>query len=159
MVGILAGDVVLDFALMMKISADPKALKKIKPHEYAVRFLLGGAVTVAAGLIAKYCGPVVGGLFLAFPAIFPASATLVEKREREKKVRAGIVNTTRGREAAALDATGAAAGSIGLVGFALVIWKFLPVWPVWASFTCAGATWGSVSLTLWWLRKKHWKHA
>ena len=36
---------------MMKVSADLKAVKKIKPHEYAVRFLLGGAVTVAAGLI------------------------------------------------------------------------------------------------------------
>jgi hypothetical protein len=152
----LAGDVVLDFALMMKVSADPRALKKIKPHEYAVRFLLGGAVTVAAGLIAKYCGPVVGGLFLAFPAIFPASATLVEKQEHEKKVRAGIANTTRGREAAALDAAGAAAGSIGLVGFAWAIWKLLPVWPVWIAFTCACATWGFVSVTLWWVRKRHW---
>jgi hypothetical protein len=30
-------------------------------------------------------GPRVGGLFLAFPAIFPASATLVEKHEKQKK--------------------------------------------------------------------------
>ena len=144
---------------MMKISADPKALKKIKAHEYAVRFLLGGMVTVVAGLIAKYWGPVVGGLFLAFPAIFPASATLVEKHEHQKKVRAGIRETTRGRESAALDAAGAAAGSIGLAGFAWVIWKFLPVWPVWTAFTCALAAWGLVSVTLWWVRKKHWKHA
>jgi hypothetical protein len=36
-----------------------------------------------------------------FPAIFPASATLVEKHEREKKRKAGIVNTARSRQAAA----------------------------------------------------------
>jgi hypothetical protein len=41
--------------------------------------LLGGVVTVVAGLLAKHYGPVFGGLFLAFPAIFPASATLVDK--------------------------------------------------------------------------------
>jgi hypothetical protein len=30
------------------------------------------------GLLAKKFGSTVGGLFLAFPAIFPASATLIE---------------------------------------------------------------------------------
>jgi hypothetical protein len=50
----------------------------------------------------------VGGLFLAFPAIFPASATLVEKHEAENKKRRGLSGMVRGREAAALDAAGAA---------------------------------------------------
>jgi hypothetical protein len=45
----------------------------------------GGAVTVAAGLIANKWGPGVGGLFLAFPAIFPGSATLVEKHKKQKR--------------------------------------------------------------------------
>jgi hypothetical protein len=36
-------------------------------------------MTAIPGWIASKYGPVVGGLFLAFPAIFPASATLVEK--------------------------------------------------------------------------------
>jgi hypothetical protein len=45
---------------------------------------------------------------LAFPAIFPASATLIEKHEKERKARAGIRNTLRGRQATALDAPGAA---------------------------------------------------
>ena len=44
---------------------------------------------------------------MAFPAIFPASATLIEKHEKERKARAGIRNTLRGRQAAALDAPGA----------------------------------------------------
>ena len=68
-----------------------------------------------------------GGLFLAFPAVFPASATLLEKHERERKSRAGIANTARGRAAAALDARGAAIGSIGLIGFGLTVWKLVPM--------------------------------
>jgi Protein of unknown function (DUF3147) len=69
----------------MRIQADPSALRETKWHEYAVRFLSGGLITVIAGIIAKHFGPVVGGLFLAFPAIFPASATLIEKHEKKRK--------------------------------------------------------------------------
>src|ERR1700676_1575032 len=111
----------------MNVSADFSALKKSKWDEYALRFLLGGSVTLVAGLLAKKYGPVFGGLFLAFPAIFPASVTLVEKHERQKKQRAGIALTTRGRQAAALDAAGAVSGSIGLAVFAAVLWKLLPI--------------------------------
>jgi hypothetical protein len=143
----------------MKVSADFSALKKIKWYEYAVRLLLGGSVTVIAGLLAKRYGPVFGGLFLAFPAIFPASATLVEKHERQKKQRAGIVKSTRGQQAAGMDAAGAALGSIGLAAFALVIWKLLPVWNGGATFAAAVAAWLCVSFALWWIRKKHWLHS
>ena len=45
---------------------------------------------MATGIIAKKFGPGMGGLFLAFPAIFPARATLVEKHEKEKKQQAGM---------------------------------------------------------------------
>ena len=133
----------------MKVSADFSALKKTEWYEYAVRFLLGGSVTVVAGLLAKYYGPVFGGLFLAFPAIFPASATLVDKHERQKKQRAGIAQTTRGRQVAALDAAGAALGSLGLATFAFVIWKLLPVWSVADAFIAALAAWLWVSGALW----------
>jgi succinate-acetate transporter protein len=92
----------------MKVSFDLSGLKRTKWHDYAMRFLFGGLVTVAAGLIAKKFGPVFGGLFLAFPAIFPASATLVEKHERKQKERAGILHSRRGTQAAALDSLGAA---------------------------------------------------
>jgi len=142
----------------MKVSADFSALKKTKWHEYAVRFLLGGSVTVVAGLLANYYGPVFGGLFLAFPAIFPASATLVDKHERQKKRRAGIPQTTRGRQVAGVDAAGAALGSLGLATFAYIIWKVLPVWNVIAVFILAVTGWLCVSCTLWWLRKKRWSH-
>jgi hypothetical protein len=109
----------------MRVSADFSALKETKWYEFAVRFFFGGAITVITGLLAKHYGPVFGGLFLAFPAIFPASATLVEKHEREKKQRAGIMHTIRGRQSAALDARGAAIGSLGLIVFAIVVWRFL----------------------------------
>jgi hypothetical protein len=143
----------------MKASANFSALKKTKWHEYAIRFLLGGSVTVVAGLLAKYYGPVFGGLFLAFPAIFPASATLVDKHERQKKQRAGIQHTTRGRQMAGVDAAGAALGSLGLATFAYLIWKLLPVWNVAAVFVAAVAAWLCVSVALWWIWKKHWSHS
>jgi hypothetical protein len=133
----------------MKVSADFSALKKTKWHDYAVRFLLGGSATVVAGVLAKYYGPVFGGLFLAFPAIFPASATLVDKHEREKKQRAGIKQTTRGRQVAGVDAAGAALGSLGLATFAYVVWKLLPVWNVAGVFIVAVSAWSCVSVTLW----------
>jgi hypothetical protein len=56
----------------MIVQAKLASVKHIALHEWAVRFLFGGAVCVAAGLIARRFGPGVGGLFLAFPAIFPA---------------------------------------------------------------------------------------
>jgi hypothetical protein len=65
------------------------AIRQTRCYEYLVRFVLGGAMTVVAGLIAARFGPVIGGPFLAFPAIFPASATLIEKHSgnaRRKRV-------------------------------------------------------------------------
>jgi hypothetical protein len=142
----------------MKVSANFSALKNTKWYEYAVRFVLGGTVTVIAGLLAKHYGPGLGGLFLAFPAIFPASATLVDKHEKEKKKRAGIPQTMRGRQVAGVDAAGAALGSLGLATFAFIIWKFLPIWNVAAVFIAATVAWLSVSCALWSLCKTPWRH-
>jgi hypothetical protein len=60
----------------MRIRVDYSALKDIHWYEYAARFLFGGAITAVAAMIGSKYGPAVGGLFLAFPAIFPAGATL-----------------------------------------------------------------------------------
>jgi hypothetical protein len=49
------------------------------------------------GLIAKRFGPGIAGLFLAFPAIFSASATLIEKHEKLKKQSAGFDDLARGQ--------------------------------------------------------------
>ena len=103
----------------MIVQFKPSALRQTRWYEYLVRFVLGGVMTAVAGLIAARFGPVIGGLFLAFPAIFPASATLIEKHVRERKEKAGLPGARRGKEAAALDAVGAALGSFGLAAFGL----------------------------------------
>lgn len=108
-----------------------------------------------AGLLAKRFGPIFGGLFLAFPAIFPASATLVEKHEQEKKWKSGIVNTARGRQAAALDARGATIGSFGLACFALLVWKLLPAWNAGVVLVAAVSLWLGVSVLIWRASKRH----
>lgn len=135
------------------IGVKPSALKESKPHEYAMRFVFGGVCTAAAGLIAKKFGPGVGGLFLAFPAIFPASASLIESHEKRRKREAGMHGTVRGRDAAAIDAAGAALGAIGLVAFAVMLWLTLDghraVWVI----VAATAGWGAVSVGVWWLRR------
>ena len=139
----------------MKIQIDLPSLRRIKWHEYLTRFLIGGAITVLTGLIAKTFGPVIGGLFLAFPAIFPASATLLDKHEREKKHRAGIPVTIRGRLAVALDARGAALGTIAMGAFALFVWKELPSHNAAAVLGAALALWLAVAAGVWRLRKLH----
>ena len=82
----------------MIVQLNPSALRETHWYEYLIRFALGGAVTVVAGVIAARFGPVVGGLFLAFPAIFPASATLIEKHVRRRKEKAGLSGVRRGRK-------------------------------------------------------------
>jgi len=84
----------------MNIRIHPSALRETRWHEYLIRFVLGGLATVATGAIANVFGPATGGLFLAFPAIFCASATLIEKHERERKEKVGLRGTRRGKEAA-----------------------------------------------------------
>lgn len=137
----------------MRAHFDISALKATKWYEYALRFLFGGTITVVTGVLASRYGPVFGGLFLAFPAIFPASATLVEKHEREKKQRAGIAKTIRGREAAALDARGAAIGSIGLIGFGFAAWRLVPIWSGALALLAALAMWMTLSILIWLLRR------
>jgi hypothetical protein len=139
----------------MIIKVNFSSLRDIRWHEYLTRFALGGAITVATGLIAKAFGPVTGGLFLALPAIFPASATLLEKHERDKKRRAGIAFTLRGRLAAALDARGAAMGAIAMLAFAGLSWRFLPDAPVPMVLGVALATWSFLAAFLWYIRKRH----
>ena len=133
----------------MRIEFDSSALRRTRWYEYALRFFFGGAVTVAAGLIAERYGPAFGGLFLAFPAIFPASATLVQKHETEKKRNADIIDNGRGRKAAALDARGAALGCIALACFAAILWRLLQTWNAAITLAAALAIWLALALLAW----------
>jgi hypothetical protein len=131
------------------ISVNPSTLAETTWYEYAMRFFFGGLITAVAGIIAKKYGPEIGGLFLAFPAIFPAGATLIEKHEREHKEKNGFRGVQRARKAVAADAAGAAMGCVGLVGFALVVWQWGPQGQAAVVITCATLAWVFVSGVVW----------
>lgn len=133
-------------------------LKGVKPHEWAVRFLFGGLCTMAAGLIANRWGAEAGGLFLAFPAIFPAGASLIEAHEKEHKKKIGHDGTARGRAAASVDAAGASLACFGLVAFALVVRKELLGHSAPLVIAAATVAWLLVSAGLWLLRKSRLLH-
>lgn len=129
------------------------SLKDGRWHEYLVRFALGGAATVLTGAIGAGFGPAVGGLFLALPAIFCASATLIEKHEIRRKREAGLEGTRRGQEAAALDAAGAALGSFGMLAFAASFAVLVQANAA-LGFIVALVAWTGGALGSWWL----WRH-
>jgi hypothetical protein len=129
------------------------SLKQSWWYEYLTRFVLGGAATVFAGMMSSAFGASIGGLFLALPAIFCASATLIERHEIRRKRKAGLSGTRRGQQAAALESAGAALGSIGMLAFALFFW-----WTVEESalFAFLGATvaWTTTSIAAWWVYRR-----
>lgn len=139
----------------MMLRLDLSSFSETKPHEYAVRFLFGGFCTAVAGLIAKRFGPEVGGLFLAFPAIFPAAASLIQSHEKRRKAEIGRDGTMRGKDAAALDAFGAAVGCVGLVGFGVCVWQLVTRvragWMLAAALVC----WSALAVGTY-LVREHW---
>jgi apolipoprotein N-acyltransferase len=128
---------------------DFAALRQTRWQEYAIRFLVGGLITAATGVIAKQFGPGIGGLFLAFPAIFPAGATLIEKHVKQKKQRAGLDGSKRARGAASLDAAGAAKGSTGLAAFALLVWWLMPEHKPYLVLAASALAWLVLSVAAW----------
>jgi len=139
----------------LRVHVNFQKLKELQWHELAARFTLGGAATVITSLIGHGFGPKIGGLFLAFSAIFPLSATLLEKHQREEKHRAGIASTSRGRLAAALDARGAVMGSLAGLAFAVSAWQLIPITGLYPALTGALLVWIFVAISLWYVRKRH----
>ena len=126
----------------LRSSAKRERLRQTKPREYLIRFVFGGLVTVGAGLVATRWGPVVGGLFLAFPSILPASLTLVSSHSRLTG-------------SAGADGLGAAPGSLGLALFALLVWQFGSHAPAWLVLSLAALVWVVVGLGTW-AACQHW---
>jgi hypothetical protein len=87
------------------------------------------------------------------PAIFCASATLIEKHEIRRKRAAGLSGERRGQKAAALDAAGAALGALGMLAFAGVF-LLLVERSVAAAFAAASLAWIVVSVAAWFVRRK-----
>jgi hypothetical protein len=77
---------------------------------------------------------------------------LIEKHFRERKEKAGLPGTRRGKEAAALDAAGAALGSFGLAAFGTVIWLMIVQSPAWA-LVLAAASWLTAAVLGWQVRR------
>jgi hypothetical protein len=138
---------------LMRIGFSFESLRRTTTFEYAIRFLFGGLITAMAGVVAKFWGAELAGLLLAFPAIFPASATLIEKHQVQRKHACGQHGARRGREAASLDAAGAVLGSIGLVVFGLIIWQLLPLCSPALVLIGSAIAWFAVSFALWRIRK------
>lgn len=137
----------------MNVSIKLDALRDVHWYEYAIRFMLGGTMTVIAGEIAMRFGATAGGLFLAFPAILPASVTLVEKHIRQHKEEKGLSGTCRGRAAAALDARGAALSGLGMIAFAFTVYQLIAFSPP-AALIAATAAWIVISISAWlWQRR------
>lgn len=113
----------------------PHKLRKVAAWEYVLRFAFGGLVTVGAGLIAKRWGTAFGGMFLAFPAILPASLTLVKQHD--------------GRRRAVDDARGGRVATMALAGFALVVMAAAPAWPPAVVLAIATASWVIVAVAAW----------
>jgi hypothetical protein len=138
----------------MLIGINVAKLREGTPTEYLIRFLFGGIVTVLATLIAGHYGPIIGGLFLAFPGIFAPGLSMTETHAIERKAEAGANGTLFARAEASIEAAGASIGALGLAAFALVLWKGLPTHSLALVLPLAGATWLLVSVLLWWFRKR-----
>lgn len=138
---------------MSPVGFSPSSLKEGRPYEYLVRFALGGGATVFTGIISNRYGASVGGLFLALPAIFCASATLIEKHELRRKREAGLDGRRRGEEAAALESAGTVLGAVGMLAFALTfsltVHHSVPI-----AFIAASLAWTLVSIAGWCVRRK-----
>ena len=138
---------------MTPLRFSPSSLREGRWYEYVIRFALGGAATVFTGLVSSRYGASIGGLFLALPAIFCASATLIEKHEIRRKRQAGLDGGRRGRKAAALDAAGAALGALGMLAFAIVFWLTVES-SIATAFIGASLAWLIVSVAAWYVRRK-----
>jgi len=138
---------------MTPIHFSPSSLKEGRWYEYLIRFGLGGAATVFTGLVSSRYGASIGGLFLALPAIFCASATLIEKHEIRRKREAGLSGERRGQMAAAVDSAGAALGAIGMLAFA-VVFSLTAETSIAAAFVGASFAWLAISVAAWFVRRK-----
>jgi hypothetical protein len=113
---------------------DPGKVKTHRFGDYAIRFLFGAGIALVAGLIGMALGPKTGGMFLGFPAILPASLTLIQKKE--------------GKDEAAIDSIGAVLGAIAMIVFAVFVAVTVVAWGPGPSILVAVVVWLVVAVGL-----------
>lgn len=96
----------------MLVKVKLTALAQGQWYEYVIRFVLGGLIAALAGLIAVAWCPLVGGLFLAFPAT-SRPVRRSSKSTSEKKERSNFGGARRGTEAAASRPTARRSEALG----------------------------------------------
>jgi len=121
------------------IQLDRSRLHEVKAADLAIRFAFGCGMSVVAGAVTLAVGDHLGGLFLAFPAILPASLTLIGQKD--------------GDDEAELDAVGATLGAVALVAFAVVAVSLFTVITPTVVEALALAGWLAVAFGLYFLAR------
>jgi hypothetical protein len=122
---------------------DVSKLHDVHLSDLTVRFAFGAGMSVAAAGVTAWFGPFAGGMFLAFPAILPATLTLLEDKE--------------GTPDACHDVRGAVLGSLGLVAFAVVGAVAFGHLPIGLVLGVATAAWALVAVCVY-LAVTRWRH-
>jgi hypothetical protein len=112
----------------------PAKLKEVGASDLVVRFAFGALISVVAAVVSLRWNAKAGGMFLAFPAILPATLTLIEKKQSKRE--------------AEEDDEGATLGSVAMIAFAATATWALTALPAGLSLAAASGAWLSVAALL-----------
>ena len=115
-----------------RITFEVSRLRDLDFGDLAVRFAFGFLISAVVGAIGLATGDRIAGLFLAFPAILPASLTLIARKD--------------GEDEAKVDAVGACFGSAGLAAYGAASWFLLPRMGPTPAELVALVAWGVVAI-------------
>jgi len=113
---------------------DPSRFRQVSLKAYAIRFLLGGVVSLLATLAGHFVTHRFGGVFTAFPAILLASLTFIGQEE--------------GKEPSAEDAEGGSVGAVAFVASAILLATTLTILVGAASILAALILWFILAISL-----------
>ncbi len=119
------------------------SVRKVPFRDIALRFAFGAAISAIAGIVSIVFGSRVGGVFLAFPAILPATLTLIEKEDSTKDAEG--------------DDVGAILGAAALILFAVIGWRFFPRLGGAVTLVIATVAWLAAAIALYLCLRLPWR--